>query len=88
MALVAGDREVRAGERVGGLRVLLGPETGGPEAVHVVAASQRPPSARFASWPAWASAWQSVQRSCFTRIGRPGTWHFSQLTPACRPVSG
>ena len=35
---VAGHREVGAGEGVGGLRVVLGAEAGGAEAVHVVAA--------------------------------------------------
>ena len=28
-----------------------------------------------------ASPWQSPQRSCLIRIGRPGTWHLSQATP-------
>ena len=38
VALVTGHREVGAGERVGGLRVVLGSEAGGAEAVDVVTA--------------------------------------------------
>ena len=47
VALVAGHREVRAGQGVGGLRVVLGAEAGGAEAVDVVAGLAAPPVGAF-----------------------------------------
>ena len=89
VAVVAGHGQVRARQReCASSRGRRAEKRAGSKPSTSWQDSQRPPSARRASWPAWRSSWQSVQRACAIGRGRPGRWQESHSTFACSPRSG
>ena len=90
VAGIAGDREVAAAQREARLGVLGGPEAGGPEARHVVAAlaAARRRCGRDSSPAVGVARGSPCSARAACAWAGPGLWHAAQATAACLPWSG